>query len=218
MTPSNTTHPMHTGATLGLLTCLAIGLCLTVAKIAGPQININQHKAMLNLFQDVLPANEFNNNVDQSHFTLPKKMILSSKSLAIRQQDPVYIATLDEVPVALLFNVEALKGYGGAIRLLVALYVDGQVAGVRVIPPHQETPGLGDKIELKKSDWILQFRYTSLENPANWSISQPSSHFDTLTGATITPKAVVDAVYDLLLFYREHKTTLWTIAQTHQVP
>ncbi|HAD09787.1 MAG TPA: electron transporter RnfG, partial [Porticoccaceae bacterium] len=48
----------------------------------------------------------------------------------------------------------APDGYSGDIRLIVGINRDGTIAGVRVLD-HRETPGLGDKIDLKKSDWIL---------------------------------------------------------------
>ena len=89
----------------------------------------------------------------------------------------------------------ARDGYSGDIRLLVGVDKAGKLAGVRVLN-HRETPGLGDKIELKKSDWVLSFNGRSLQDPTpeNWAVTKDGGEFDTFTGATVTPRAVVESV------------------------
>src|SRR5690606_33294119 len=90
----------------------------------------------------------------------------------------------------------APDGYGGNIALLVGVTVDGTITGVRVVLPHNETPGLGDKIETRKSGWILGFNGRSLDNTdaQGWAVKKDGGEFDAFTGATITPRAVVGAV------------------------
>lgn len=103
----------------------------------------------------------------------------------------------------------APDGYSGAIRLIVGTDAKGAVSAVRVLA-HKETPGLGDKIELKKSDWINSFvgKFLSHDNEANWAVKKDGGEFDAFTGATITPRAVVKAVKNLLLLQQEHPELL----------
>ena len=112
--------------------------------------------------------------------------------------------------MAVIFNSIAPDGYSGRIHLLVGIYVDGSVAGVRVVK-HAETPGLGDAIEVRKSPWIRGFDGKSLQNPQleGWAVTRDGGEFDQLTGATITPRAVVNAVRDTLLYYRRNADMLF---------
>jgi Na+-translocating ferredoxin:NAD+ oxidoreductase subunit G len=107
----------------------------------------------------------------------------------------VYRARRDGKPVAVVMDVVTSAGYSGDIRLLIAVAVDGTVLGVRVVE-HRETPGLGDKIERRKSDWIEQFGGRSLGEPPaeDWAPDRRDGAFDTLTSATITSAAVIEAV------------------------
>lgn len=106
-----------------------------------------------------------------------------------------YTARLDGRPVAAVFDVTTSDGYSGDIRLLVAIDTEGIVQGVRVLE-HRETPGLGDRIERERSDWLRQFEGRSLHNPPadEWASDRRDGAFDTVTGATITSSAVIAAV------------------------
>ena len=103
----------------------------------------------------------------------------------------------------------APDGYAGAIKLLVGIRANGTLAGVRVIS-HKETPGLGDGIETKRSNWILGFNDTSLDKPDlhGWQVKRDGGQFDQLTGATITPRAIVKAVHQSLVYFKHNKQTL----------
>lgn len=120
----------------------------------------------------------------------------------------VYVAELPNQKPAVILSAVANDGYAGDIELLVGITYDGTVTGVRVTQ-HQETPGLGDDIDIKKSPWILRFDGTSLTAPAVWSLRRDGGEFDQLTGATITPRAVVKAVKLTLTFYHEHKQLIF---------
>jgi electron transport complex protein RnfG len=122
----------------------------------------------------------------------------------------VYRALKDAKPVALVMSVIAPDGYSGSIKLLVGINTDGTLSGVRAVA-HRETPGLGDAIEEQRSDWVQQFNGASLENPPldRWKVRKDGGDFDQLTGATITPRAVVQAVRNALLYYRQHRETLF---------
>ncbi len=122
----------------------------------------------------------------------------------------VYRALRDGKPVALVIAPIAPDGYSGSIKLLVGINVDGTLSGIRAVA-HRETPGLGDAIEEQRSDWVQQFNGASLENPPldRWKVRKDGGDFDQLTGATITPRAVVQAVRNALLYYRQHRETLF---------
>ncbi|MBF2754312.1 MAG: RnfABCDGE type electron transport complex subunit G [Gammaproteobacteria bacterium AqS3] len=114
-----------------------------------------------------------------------------------------HVIAQDGAVRAYVLPVRAPDGYSGAIDLLVAVSPDAEpvVFGVRTVQ-HRETPGLGDGIERAKSDWILSFDGATLEQPADWRVRRDGGDFDQLTGATITPRAVVSAVHRALLQYR----------------
>ncbi|MEJ2515520.1 MAG: electron transport complex subunit RsxG [Gammaproteobacteria bacterium] len=122
---------------------------------------------------------------------------------------PVYRAWQDGRPVAVVVSPVAPDGYSGPIRLLVGILPDGTVSGVRVVS-HRETPGLGDKIEAERSDWILDFAGRSLGAPPeeDWTVKRDGGAFDQFTGATITPRAVVKAVRNALLYFEAHRDQL----------
>lgn len=135
--------------------------------------------------------------------------------LAYSKKRKAYLAQLNGKPYAVVLQVTAPEGYGGKIQLLTGIYYDGTLAGVRVIPPHNETPGLGDKIELKKSDWMLNFNEKSLQIPSKekWQVKKDGGEFDQFTGATITPRAVVRAVYNALKYFEQNKDYLFNQLQ-----
>ena len=117
-------------------------------------------------------------------------------------------------PIALVMATTAPDGYSGSIRLLVGINIDGSLSGVRVVA-HRETPGLGDAIDEDRSDWIRIFDGKSLQDPPEerWAVRKDGGAFDQLTGATVTPRAVVKAVRQALLYYREHQQALFSVAE-----
>jgi len=100
-------------------------------------------------------------------------------------------------------------GYSGAIVCVMGVSREGKILGVRVIK-HAETPGLGDKIETAKSDWIHSFEGKWLGDPAaeKWAVKKDGGVFDQFAGATITPRGVVKAVKGGLEFFEENRTRL----------
>ena len=109
--------------------------------------------------------------------------------------------------------VTAPDGYNGDIRLLAAIDVTGTVLGVRVVS-HRETPGLGDPIEVERSDWVLGFTGKSLLSPQgkSWAVKRDGGEFDQFTGATISPRAVVKAVHNTLLYFKTNQKSLFETA------
>jgi electron transport complex protein RnfG len=120
----------------------------------------------------------------------------------------VYRAHLDNRVSAVAFEVSA-NGYAGPITSIMGVDADGKVLGVRVLA-HAETPGLGDKIEATRDDWIFSFNGNSLQNTSasQWHVKKDGGKFDQFTGATITPRAVVRSVYQGLQLFERHRKQL----------
>lgn len=120
----------------------------------------------------------------------------------------VFIARKQGVVTAAAFEVSE-PGYSGDIRAIMGVDKTGEILGVRTLS-HAETPGLGDKIELAKNDWVLSFNGKSLTNPqqAGWGVQKDGGIFDQFTGATITPRAFVKAVKGGLDFFEQHKVEI----------
>jgi len=131
----------------------------------------------------------------------------------------VYRARKVGEAVALVIAPIAPDGYSGSIKLLVGINVDGSLSGVRVVA-HRATPGLGDAIDETRSDWIHVFNGKSLQAPviSRWAVKKDGGDFDQLTGATITPRAVVKATRNALLYYRDHQEALLAPPETTATP
>jgi electron transport complex protein RnfG len=139
--------------------------------------------------------------------------VVAPEWLGTDQPVTVYRARKNGQPVALFATPVAPDGYSGPIQLLIGVYADGALAGVRVLA-HKETPGLGDGIDEKRSPWILAFDGKSLDNPRadGWKVKKDGGVFDQFTGATITPRAVVKATRKFLEYVRSHREQLFAPA------
>lgn len=133
-----------------------------------------------------------------------------TSGLNLRENKQIYIARQDDTVVAVIIPAVAPDGYTGEIELIVGVNKDGSVAGVRVLS-HRETPGLGDKVDIKKSDWVMGFNGHSLDNPEpeGWAVKKDKGVFDQFTGATITPRAVVAATLRALQYAQANKKALF---------
>jgi len=122
----------------------------------------------------------------------------------------VFRARLNNKPQAVFVQSIAADGYNGAIELVIGVSQQQQIMGVRVLS-HKETPGLGDKIEIRKSQWITGFNHYSLSNleQKNWKVKKDGGEFDAFTGATITPRAVVKSVLNTLLYVNQNTVELY---------
>ncbi len=169
------------------------------------QIRENERAFLINNLNQVLPPKRYTNDLlhDTVELTAPG---------AFGTEEPVtiYRGRRGGEPVAALFSVIAPDGYSGQIKLLVGVYWDGTLAGVRAVA-HRETPGLGDAIEAERSNWILGFTGLSITNPvaAQWRVKKDGGRFDQFTGATITPRAVVKAVRKALVYFTAHRESFF---------
>ncbi|MDX1480149.1 MAG: electron transport complex subunit RsxG [Woeseiaceae bacterium] len=146
-----------------------------------------------------------------SDVTASRRVLQPPHGLPGRQPAVIYRVYSGDEPVAALFVVSAPDGYSGPIRLLVGINLDGTVTGVRILE-HDETPGLGDKIEQDRSDWVYQFDGRSLGDPprAAWAIKTDGGVFDQLTGASITPRAAIKAIRATLVYFDAHRDEIFS--------
>ncbi len=160
----------------------------------------NERQVLLRNLYALLPRDKLDNDIATDTLELPASTLLGTDG-----DSTVYRARLGGEPVAAIFNSIAPDGYNGKIHLLVGIYIDGSLAGVRVVK-HAETPGLGDAVEIRKSPWINDFAGKSLTNPSQerWAVKRDGGDFDQFTGATITPRAVIAAVRNTLLYYQQN--------------
>lgn len=195
---------VHAAAVLAVTAILAVGVVAVVNDRARPQIEASQRAEQLRQLTAVLGGLDYDNDP-------------LADTLVVR--DPQYLGTAapltvhrirrDGEPVAVLLNAVAPDGYAGALQLLVAIDAQGRLIGVRVLG-HRETPGLGDFVEERRTDWIRQFDGRSLEAPppARWQVRKDGGDFDQYTGATVTSRAVTHAVRDALAYFARHRTEL----------
>jgi electron transport complex protein RnfG len=204
-TESAAQRAMHAAAVLAVAAAVAVGLVALVHDRARPQIEASQRAQRLEQLTAVLGSIEYDNDplVDTLLVRDPELLGTSEPLLAHRVRR-------GGQPVALLLNVVAPDGYSGAIQLLVAIDAEGRLLGVRVLQ-HRETPGLGDFIEARRSDWIHGFEGRSLGDPpaARWQVRKDGGDFDQFTGATVTPRAVVRAVRNALTYFQRHGARLF---------
>ncbi|HGW6103142.1 TPA: electron transport complex subunit RsxG [Citrobacter werkmanii] len=176
------------GITLALFAAGSTGLTAAINQLTKSTIDEQAALQQKVLFDQVLPGDRYNNALSESCY------LVNAQALG-KGTHRVYIARKDDRPVAAILEATAPDGYSGAIQLLVGVDFTGTVLGTRVTE-HHETPGLGDKIELRLSDWITHFSGKTIGagNDAHWAVKKDGGDFDQFTGATITPRAVVNAV------------------------
>ncbi|WP_097460279.1 electron transport complex subunit RsxG [Mangrovitalea sediminis] len=197
---------LHNAIGLALFALFTAGAIALVHHLTASRIEQQARRAQAGALLAIVPRRLHDNDILASTLRLP-----AIEALGLDKPADAYIARLKGHPTAIILPVIAPDGYSGAIRLLVGIERDGKILGVRVIENH-ETPGLGDRIELKKSNWVLSFDGKSLDNPgpSDWKVRKDGGDFDQFTGATITPRAVVGAVYGALRYFRQHRDALLT--------
>jgi electron transport complex protein RnfG len=193
----------------GLTTLLAVGvlaglLVSTSDELSRDRIIENDQRYLLRSLAQVVSPEAYDNDLASSSI-----QIINPELTGDAAPTNVYVGTLNGQPSVFIFSVTAPDGYNGPIRLLVGISRDGTITGVRAVS-HRETPGLGDAIELGRSDWVLGFTGRSLADPppAGWGVRTDGGQFDQLTGATITPRAVVKAVRNTLVYFQRERDPL----------
>jgi electron transport complex protein RnfG len=174
-------------ALFAAITSVAIGWTYLGTKA---QIDLEVRRAEARQLLAIFPPDTHDNEIVDDVFEVAAETAL----LGIRESRQGYRVRQGSTVVGVILPATARDGYSGDIRALVGVRRDGSVAGVRVVA-HRETPGLGDKVDLRKSDWVLDFNERSLTNPTSsgWNVEKEGGVFDQFTGATVTPRAVIIA-------------------------
>lgn len=191
----------YQGFVLGFI-CAIVTLLLMIGQDATREpIEARLAEDRAEILAQVLPAEYYDNDPLHTSVLLPDSQF-SAKPVE------VFIATRNGQVSATVFQIET-EGYGGTITLMVSLDRNGSILGLRVLS-HKETPGLADKIETDKSDWITHFNGESLTGTPmkDWAVKKDGGKFDQFTGATITPRAVVRGVVSGLQFYARNADSL----------
>ncbi|MFT6429925.1 MAG: electron transport complex protein RnfG [Halopseudomonas sp.] len=194
---------------LGVFAMFTVGLIAVTQQGTAGRIAEEKRRVQMSALTQILPEAQHDNNLLDDTF-----LVDDSKLLKLPASAEAYRGREDGQVVAVILPVVAPDGYNGRIDLLVGVRANGEVAGVR-ITSHRETPGLGDKVELAKSSWILEFKGKSLSvpMPEDWAVRKDGGTFDQFVGATITPRAVVQAVYRALQYFEEHRGELLDLPQ-----
>ncbi|MCV6637480.1 electron transport complex subunit RsxG [Candidatus Albibeggiatoa sp. nov. NOAA] len=194
-----------TAIALVVAAILGSGLVALSYQVTHEQIISNQRAALIRSLSVLINEDMYDNDLVNDIAYFQDRKLLGT-------DDPIvaYRARLQDRPIATVLSPIAPDGYNGKIHLLVGVDYNGTLIGVRVVS-HQETPGLGDMIDARRSNWILSFNGLSLNNLTrkSWNVKRDGGIFDQFTGATITPRAVVKAVHNALLFYEKHKTEIF---------
>ena len=204
-TPTTTSRSiLRNSVILGLFAVATVGMIAVTQQGTAERISEAQRRVQLSALNEIVPHDQHDNDLLTDSFTVQDRQYLSLSAPA-----EAYRARQGDRVSAVILPVVAPDGYSGRIDLLVGIRADGSIAGLRSVS-HRETPGLGDKIDAGKSQWILSFNGKSLSMPIpdQWAVKKDGGQFDQFTGATITPRAVVKAVYQAQNYFDEHRAAL----------
>ena len=146
----------------------------------------------------VLPEGSYDNQPLDSPLAKPAPQRPNSRILA------VYRATMAGKPAAIILLTQA-QGYVGPIVLCVAIAPDGRLIGSQVVE-QQESPGLGARLDDPQLNWLGQFANRQLGD--HWALKRDQGDFDQLAGATVTSRAVIEALQDALSYFDEQRSVL----------
>lgn len=198
---------------LAAFAAVGSGLISGVYELTKEPIAAAERAAEAKQLFEIFPRESHDNKLTDDSFTVAAEDPL----LTLRGSGTGYRARRDNEVTGIILPATARDGYSGDIRLLVGIGRDGAVAGVRVLS-HRETPGLGDKIELKKSEWVLSFNNKTLSDPVpgRWAVIKDGGEFDAFTGATVTPRAVVAAVKSAMEYSQNNRSALFEIEEANE--
>jgi len=191
------------GLVLAIFACASTGLVAVTHYLTKNQIKQQEQAQLLSVLNQVIPHDLHDNELFSSC------TLVQAEELGTEKAMPAYIAKINGEPSAIAIEAIAPDGYNGAIKVIVGMKIDGTILGTRVLS-HQETPGLGDKIDLRVSDWILSFagKQVTDSNLDRWKVRKDGGDFDQFTGATITPRAVVKSVKQAVQYVNQNNQAL----------
>ena len=198
---------LQSAAALGLVAVIGTALLTGVDFLTADRIAAQERRVILEQLGQIIP-DQYDNELLDDRFSFKDERYFPNDQTVI-----AYRARQQGEPQAVVLRFDAVRGYNGHITLLAGINADGGLRGVRVIS-HKETPGLGDAIEIEKSDWVQSFTGKSLLNPKpdKWAVRSDGGEFDQFTGATITPRAVVDGVRLALEYFDANRDYLFDTA------
>lgn len=188
------------GLTLAIFACATTGLVALTQYLTKDQIKVQEQKQLLSVLNQVIPENMHDNALTQAC------TMVTSPDLGTLRAMPAYLATKNGEPTAIAIESIAPDGYNGEIKVITGIDNQGNILGTRVLN-HQETPGLGDKIDLRVTDWILSFtgKQVTENNWNSWKVRKDGGDFDQFTDATITPRAVVKVVRNTVNYVNQSR-------------
>ena len=201
---------LKSGATLALIAAICTALVAATYQLTVDRIADNDTAILEQSLEPARAGISYDSGISESRLVIAPPHDLPGSEAAL-----IYRVFAKGEPVAALIAMTARDGFSGSIRILVGIDVDGVVTGVRILQ-HRETPGLGDKIESTRSDWVHQFAGRSLLDPVTggWAIEHDGGDFDQLTGASITPRAVITALRDTLVYFDAHRDEIFAAPAT----
>ena len=201
---------IKSGATLAVIAAVCTTLVAATYQLTFERIADNGKALLEQSLQPALSGIAYDSGLSDSRLDIAPPHDLPGSDAAV-----IYRVYAGGEAVAALIAVTARDGFSGPIRVLVGVNVDGVVTGVRILH-HRETPGLGDKIDSTRSDWVHQFEGHSLLDPemTRWAIKEDGGDFDQLTGASVTPRAVINAIRDTLIYFDAHRDEIFSAPAT----
>lgn len=192
------------GLILAAFALIVTAIVTLTQQLTKDAITKQEQRYLLTLLEQVVEPSSYNNDLANQCVLVTAPNLLG-RTTAQR----AFIAKNDGNPVAIAIETTAPNGYNGNIDLLVGVTLQGEVSGVRTLR-HTETPGLGDKIEIAKSSWMDSFKgwFLSDNNQSHWRVKKDGGKFDQFTGATITPRAVVEATRKAVEYVNSHQTSI----------
>ena len=169
-----------------------------------PIIQKSEAEARRKLLLELVSNEVYDNDIEKDFIEIQPNILLKNK-----KPTQLYLVKNNNLNKAVILEVRAPDGYSGDIFLLVAINKNAEIINTRVIK-HQETPGLGDYIDKEKTNWIDIFQSKSFKTTQEkkWAVKKDQGEFDYMTGATITPRAVINALYNALKYFEENKKML----------
>ncbi len=195
------------GFLLALFALICTGLVAAVNQQTVDKIKQQEQQELMRVLHQLIPDEMHDNEL-----TAQCTLLLDKDALGTDSPMPAYIATRAGKPVAIAIEAIAPDGYNGNIKLIVGISTKGEVLGVRTLA-HQETPGLGDKIDLRKSNWVSQFvgKVLGSADDKQWLVKKDGGDFDQFTGATITPRAYVKAVKNAVGYFNNNQAQIFSL-------
>ena len=196
---------LHTAANLLFFTLIGTAMLAVTFELTRETIKESEEKEKMKLIAQIVPPTAYDNDIMND-----LGQVAANEMLGSDEETIVHRGRLNGEPAIAVLEAIAPDGYGGKIKLIVAIHKDGKIGGVRVVT-HNETPGLGDYIDIAKDRWITVFKGTSLEKSRDrdWKVRKDGGTFDYMAGATITPRAIIKAVHKAAQYFALHRDELF---------